>query len=104
MDFYHHTSLDSFRAKFQAIQSLNTKLFILLSIATAVRYMHAYGVIHNDLKPANILVSKNYTVKITDFGEASCSAIDSEGGKGFTLPFSSPEVIRNASNKGPVEN
>lgn len=50
--------------------SLSSKIFIAHSIAMGLRYCHQYDIIHMDIKPANILISKSLMAKITDFGEA----------------------------------
>lgn len=48
---------------------------ILIQAATALGAAHAAGVVHRDVKPANILVTADGTVKLTDFGISR--AIDS---------------------------
>ncbi len=42
-------------------------LSIAVSIARALEYAHAHGVIHGDLKPQNVLITHN-EAKISDFG------------------------------------
>lgn len=43
---------------------------IAMQTAEALAYAHASGVIHRDIKPGNILVTRDGQVKITDFGLA----------------------------------
>lgn len=35
-----------------------------------LHYLHQHGVIHGDIKPQNLLMSKGGTIKIADFGAA----------------------------------
>lgn len=42
--------------------------FIIYQIVEAMKYIHFKKIIHRDLKPTNILIDKNGTVKICDFG------------------------------------
>jgi hypothetical protein len=44
---------------------------VLDAVAQALSYIHEQGILHLDLKPENVLCTKNGTVKITDFGLAS---------------------------------
>jgi serine/threonine protein kinase len=44
------------------------KLKWAVQIAGGLDFLHANGVIHCDLKPANILLDSDYNAKIIDFG------------------------------------
>ncbi len=68
--------------------------YVLHSISSALDYAHKNNVLHLDIKPANILVTTDGRVKITDFGMASLSSAagyaDSRGG---TVGYMPPEQI-----------
>eukprot|EP01031_Cornospumella_fuschlensis_P026251 gene26251-31711_t len=56
----------------QSKQPLSEKHFkcFIKQILEGIKAMHSIGVFHRDLKPGNILVSKDCQVRITDFGLA----------------------------------
>jgi len=47
-------------------------------VATALAVAHRKGVIHGDVKPANILVTEDERIKLTDFGMARLASRDSK--------------------------
>ena len=44
---------------------------ITIQVAEALDYAHKQGVLHRDVKPANILITQEGQVKLTDFGIAA---------------------------------
>lgn len=63
-------------------------------IIRGLNYIHSRGIIHCDIKPNNILITKNGIVKIADFGisiSSTCSVISDK--PVFTLWYRSPELL-----------
>ncbi|HNQ96877.1 MAG TPA: serine/threonine-protein kinase, partial [Treponemataceae bacterium] len=63
-------------------------LFILRDVCKALKYAHDNGVIHRDIKPGNILISKTGDIKLADFGIASTENSEADDGltrEGTTL-------------------
>lgn len=70
---------------------------IMSQILSAISYAHANGVIHRDIKPHNILINKEGTVKITDFGIAvalSQNSITQTNSILGSVQYISPEQAR----------
>ena len=47
-----------------------------IQICAGLKHAHDAGVIHRDLKPSNLLIAKDGTIKLTDFGVAQVFAAD----------------------------
>ncbi len=66
-----------------------------IQIASALQVAHEHHVIHRDIKPQNIIVSKSGSIKVTDFGiaKAATSTTMSTTGIG-SVHYISPEQAR----------
>ena len=70
-------------------------LFFALEIAEALAYAHSQGVVHGDIKPANILITDDGHAKIADFGVARFNhGLITNTGKIFGSPaYMAPEQL-----------
>jgi serine/threonine-protein kinase len=81
------------------LPSLEAKLTALGQIATALDYAHHDGVIHSDVKPANILVHQSFSQRgavLIDFGVAHVLAEDVWHRPTqviASLPYAAPELL-----------
>ena len=68
---------------------------VLRSVAAALTYAHENGVLHLDIKPTNIMIDRQGTVKLADFGMATLASAAGYGGaRGGTVGYMPPEQIQ----------
>lgn len=77
----------------------------LFQICSALQYLHARGIMHRDLKPQNILIAADGTLRIADFGLAKMKRLVTTRKCAkviltheiVTLWYRAPEIILGAS-------
>ncbi len=68
---------------------------VIGDVAAAVAYAHDNGVLHLDIKPENVLVTRDGRAKVTDFGIAALSSATGHGpAAGGTLGYMPLEQLR----------
>ncbi len=74
--------------------SVRERIELLLSACDALHHAHQRGVIHRDVKPANVLVDSSARSKAVDFGIASAAQTAGRDDEVVgTLPYMSPEQL-----------
>jgi len=79
---------------------------IAIQVAEALEHAHERGLIHRDVKPKNIMITKEEVVKLADMGLARAMSdvetAEAEAGRAFGTPYYiSPEQIRGEKDIGP---
>jgi hypothetical protein len=94
MEFLRGQSLAA-RLPAQPPLTLVQKLDILVQLCTGLHYAHEQGIVHRDVKPANIWLMDDGTVKLLDFGIAKIAASTMTGGASVlgSAAYMAPEQV-----------
>jgi serine/threonine protein kinase len=95
MEYLQGESLEKLIARKPALP-LGAKIDYVVQACRALDYAHRRGVIHRDVKPANIVITTDGIVKVVDFGIARIAdASKTQTGMLLgTLAYMSPEQLR----------
>jgi len=94
MEFLHGRSLAEYLASGDSMP-LDTRLDIIIQLCEGLQYAHEQGVVHRDVKPANIWLMKDGGVKLLDFGIAKVAGatLTHSGSVVGSAAYSAPEQL-----------
>jgi len=72
---------------------IHTLVQVFTCVASAMAHMHRRGVVHADMKPNNLMLSRTGEVKVIDFGLAAIKGENKERVQG-TLEYMAPETAK----------
>jgi serine/threonine-protein kinase len=73
---------------------------IMSQVCTAVQYLHEHGVTHRDLKPQNVMLCADGSIRIMDFGIAKAAASRRITFGGFSPTMGTPDYMAPEQVKG----
>ena len=94
MEFIQGTTLHELLAE-QRILPAEDVVQYSRQICRGLDYAHSHGIVHRDVKPANIMITANGTVKIMDFGIAKAGGSMTSTGQVLGTPnYMAPEQVK----------
>eukprot|EP00736_Rhodelphis_marinus_P000005 Rmarinus@m.23827 len=75
---------------------------ILKQVVRGLHFCHQRGILHRDIKGANLLIAKDGVLKLADFGLSRFKKAAELTNKVITLWYRAPELLLGASKYGPA--
>ncbi len=104
MEFVEGQSLDRILADKKRLP-WDDVIKIGIDLCAGLQHAHEMGIIHRDLKPSNLMILKDGTVKLTDFGiakDTDVTALTADNSTVGTAAYMSPEQCRGTRNLTPA--
>jgi serine/threonine protein kinase len=94
MEYLDGEQLDCTIRRYAALTVLQ-KIDIIVQVSKALQYAHERGIFHRDVKPGNIMLTRDGSVKVVDFGIAHLAdhTITRTGLVLGTVSYMSPEQL-----------
>lgn len=95
----------NFLIETKSAQLEGKRVDLLIQITDAIEHLHQQGFLHRDICPRNIMVTKDNTVKLIDFGLAIPNRPEflRPGNRTGTPNYLAPEVIRRTTTDSRVD-
>ena len=106
MEYMDGRSLNEYikEARIQGkVLTIDSAVHVVIEVLEALKSVHKVGIIHRDIKPHNIFILNNGTVKLFDFGAARFSDIDHEVTRTIIVSpgYAPAEQYQSKSKQGP---
>lgn len=99
-EYCDHTVLNELEAHPRGVEEKMVKSIIHQTLQ-AVNFCHKEGCIHRDVKPENILITKDGVIKLCDFGFARILSNDEYTDYVATRWYRAPELLVGSTEYGP---
>ncbi|MDR3686745.1 MAG: serine/threonine-protein kinase [Coriobacteriia bacterium] len=94
MEYVDGASLEDLLDDVGGALTLDESAAVLDAVCSALEFAHDNGVLHLDMKPANVLVTRDGRVKVADFGMAALSTATGHGASwGGTIGYMPVEQL-----------